>query len=32
MMGRFLGPVAGPVPLAAAMSGMERRRFVIWNV
>ena len=32
MMGCFVGSVAGPVPLAAAMSGMERRRFVIWNV
>ncbi|MCA2009965.1 VTT domain-containing protein [Cereibacter sphaeroides] len=32
VMGRFLGPVAGLVPLAAAMSGMERRRFLIWNV
>ena len=32
VVGRFLGPVAGLVPLAAAMAGMERRRFVIWNV
>ncbi len=32
VIGRFLGPVAGLVPLAAAIAGMERRRFVIWNV
>lgn len=32
VIGRFFGPVAGLVPLAAAMSGMERRRFIIWNV
>ncbi len=31
VIGRFLGPVAGLVPLAAAMAGMERRRFLIWN-
>nr|WP_280842517.1 phosphatase PAP2 family protein [Sagittula salina] len=32
VLGRFLGPVAGFVPLAAALAGMERRRFVLWNV
>lgn len=32
VIGRFLGPVAGLVSLAAAMAGMERRRFVIWNI
>ncbi|MCA8881678.1 MAG: VTT domain-containing protein [Rhodobacteraceae bacterium] len=32
VIGRFLGPVAGLVPLAAAMAGMDRRRFLIWNV
>lgn len=31
VMGRFLGPVAGFVPLAAALAGMEPRRFRIWN-
>jgi membrane protein DedA with SNARE-associated domain/membrane-associated phospholipid phosphatase len=30
--GRFLGPVAGLVPLAAGMAGMDRRRFLIWNI
>ncbi|WP_172332074.1 bifunctional DedA family/phosphatase PAP2 family protein [Mangrovicoccus sp. HB161399] len=29
--GRFLGPVASLAPLAAALSGMERRRFSLWN-
>lgn len=32
VIGRFLGPVAGFVPLAAALAGMDRRRFVVWNV
>ncbi|WP_102226707.1 bifunctional DedA family/phosphatase PAP2 family protein [Acidimangrovimonas sediminis] len=30
-IGRFLGPVAGFVPLAAALAGMKPRRFRIWN-
>ncbi|WP_417208532.1 VTT domain-containing protein [Antarctobacter sp.] len=32
VIGRFLGPVAGLVPLAAGMAGMNRRQFLIWNV
>ncbi|WP_417725355.1 phosphatase PAP2 family protein [Salipiger sp.] len=32
VIGRFFGPVAGFVPLAAALAGMERRRFVVWNI
>jgi undecaprenyl-diphosphatase len=32
VIGRFFGPVAGFVPLAAALAGMERRRFVWWNI
>lgn len=32
VIGRFLGPLSGLVPLAAALSGMERRRFLIWNI
>ncbi|PWE50448.1 hypothetical protein DEM26_05855 [Thioclava sp. NG1] len=32
VMGRFLGPVAGFVPFAAAVAGMETRRFRIWNL
>lgn len=32
VIGRFLGPVAGLVPLAAALAGMDRRRFLIWNI
>lgn len=32
VLGRFAGPVAGLVPLVAALSGMERRRFLIWSV
>ncbi|WP_228931072.1 bifunctional DedA family/phosphatase PAP2 family protein [Roseibium aggregatum] len=32
VLGRFLGPVAGLVPLAAAMAGMDRRKFAIWNI
>ena len=32
VIGRFLGPVAGIVPFAAAVSGMERKRFAIWNL
>lgn len=32
VIGRFFGPLAGFVTLAAALSGMDRRKFVIWNV
>lgn len=32
VIGRFFGPLAGFVILAAAISGMPRRRFLIWNV
>jgi len=32
VLGRFLGPVSGLVPFAAAVAGMERRRFVMWNI
>lgn len=32
VIGRFFGPVAGFVPLAAAFAGMNRRHFVLWNV
>lgn len=32
VIGRFLGPVAGLVPLVAGMAGMERRQFLIWNI
>ena len=32
VIGRFLGPVAGLAALAAALSGMKRRQFVIWNI
>ncbi len=32
VIGRLLGPVSGLVALVAAMTGMERRRFVIWNI
>lgn len=32
VLGRFLGPVAGLGPLAAALAGMEPRRFHIWNL
>ncbi|MGD9917478.1 MAG: phosphatase PAP2 family protein [Paenirhodobacter sp.] len=32
VLGRFLGPVAAFVPLAAALSGMETRRFRLWNL
>lgn len=32
VLGRFAGPVAGLVPLVAALAGMERRRFLIWSV
>lgn len=32
VIGRFFGPLAGFVTLAAAISGMERRRFVFWNI
>lgn len=32
VIGRFLGPVAGLVPLVAGMAGMDRRQFLIWNI
>jgi len=32
VIGRFLGPVAGLVPLAAGMAEMNRRQFLIWNI
>lgn len=32
VLGRFLGPVAGLVPLAAALTGMPARRFRAWNI
>ena len=32
VIGRFLGPVAGFVSLAAGLSGMQRRKFLIWNL
>lgn len=32
VIGRFLGPVAAFVPLVAALSGMETRRFRLWNI
>ncbi|WP_417809646.1 phosphatase PAP2 family protein [Thioclava sp.] len=32
VLGRFLGPVAAFVPFAAAIAGMETRRFRIWNI
>ncbi|MGB5560551.1 MAG: LssY C-terminal domain-containing protein [Paracoccaceae bacterium] len=32
VIGRFSGPVAGFVSLAAALSGMEYRRFARWNI
>ncbi|AQS50070.1 hypothetical protein BMG03_19285 (plasmid) [Thioclava nitratireducens] len=31
VLGRFLGPVSGLVPLAASAAGMPRRRFLLWN-
>ena len=31
VVGRFLGPVAGFLPLAAAIAGMTPRRFRLWN-
>ncbi len=31
VIGRFLGPLSGLVPFAAALSGMGRKQFVIWN-
>ena len=31
VIGRFLGPVAGLAPLVAAVAGMKRRRFHLWN-
>jgi undecaprenyl-diphosphatase len=32
VIGRFLGPVAGLVSFAAALSGMGRKRFTLWNL
>ncbi|MDX2485351.1 MAG: phosphatase PAP2 family protein [Pseudodonghicola sp.] len=32
VIGRFLGPVAGLVPLAAGIAGMGRRKFLVWNI
>jgi membrane protein DedA with SNARE-associated domain len=32
VIGRFFGPLAGFVILAAALSGMGRRRFMVWNI
>jgi membrane protein DedA with SNARE-associated domain/membrane-associated phospholipid phosphatase len=32
VIGRFLGPVAGLVPLVAGMADMDRRKFLIWNI
>lgn len=32
VIGRFLGPVAGLVPLVAGMAGMDRRQFLVWNI
>lgn len=32
VIGRFLGPVSGLVPFAAALAGVDRRKFVIWNI
>lgn len=32
VIGRFLGPVAGLVPLIAALAGMERRKFLLWSI
>ncbi|WP_068301634.1 bifunctional DedA family/phosphatase PAP2 family protein [Pararhodobacter sp. CCB-MM2] len=32
VIGRFLGPVSGLVPMAAAMAGMEHRRFLPWSI
>ena len=31
IIGRFLGPVSGLVPFAAALANMDRRKFVLWN-
>lgn len=32
VLGRFAGPVAALVPFAAALAGMEARRFRLWNI
>jgi len=32
MPGRFLGPLFGLVTLVAALAGLPRRRFMIWNI
>ncbi|MCW1930694.1 bifunctional DedA family/phosphatase PAP2 family protein [Pararhodobacter zhoushanensis] len=31
VIGRFLGPVSGLVPMVAALSGMPHRRFLMWS-
>lgn len=31
VIGRFLGPVSGLVPLVAALTGMDARRFLLWS-
>jgi len=31
ILGRFLGPVSGLVPFAAALAHMDRRKFIMWN-
>ncbi|WP_322866601.1 bifunctional DedA family/phosphatase PAP2 family protein [Aquicoccus sp. G2-2] len=32
LIGRLSGPLSAFVPFSAAIAGMERRRFVLWNV
>ncbi len=32
VIGRFLGPISGLIPFAAAVAGMDHRRFAIWNI
>ena len=32
VVGRFLGPLSAFVPFSAAMAGMSRRRFTVWNL
>ncbi len=31
VIGRLLGPISGFIALAAALAGMRRRKFVLWN-